>query len=259
VPKVVETELLRQSGPLDADLERPVEVAPTHGSPDLGGKYEAVILPHYYIFEHRDLMFDLAGVAAGWRTRDVRGILAFVRRYGLLRHGAEQLGTGNCREPVSAWRDEAARMYWIMDLYVRLKEAEARDSAAPLRGAIADFAQACEPKPVNDEELMDCASMLLAEVVSGKLEGCTLGIASSVQLDVAPNGPGIFLLSQRPPNLVAAAYGQLAQAMVSRAPMQECPGCGRIFIPESGKQKYHSKSCASTSRWRRWKASQSVD
>jgi hypothetical protein len=213
----------------------------------------------YYIFEPRDLIFDLADVAAAWMTREYRVIQAFVRRYGLLWHGAEHLGTGACREPVSRWWDEAAEMYWIMDLYARLRESVAIGSADPLHGAVANFAQACEPIPVKDEDLMDCASLLLAEVVSRKLEGCTLGIASSVQLDVAPKGPGIFLLSQRPPSLVAAAYVHLAQAMVNRAPVQECPGCGRMFILTSGKQKYHSKSCASNSRWRRWKASQSVD
>jgi hypothetical protein len=51
VPKVVKTECLRKSGPLDADLEHPVEVAPTNEGPDLEGEYEAVInsepgLPH---------------------------------------------------------------------------------------------------------------------------------------------------------------------------------------------------------------------
>ena len=213
----------------------------------------------YYIFEPRDLMFALVDVAAGWKAHDPRGILPFVRRYGLLWHGAEHLGTGNCREPVSRWWDEAAEMYWLMDLYTRLKESVAKDFADPLRGAIADFAQACEPKPVDDSDLMDCASVLLAEVVSRKLDGCTLGLASSVRLDVAPNGPGIFLLSQRPPNLITAAYVHLAQAIVSRAPMQTCPGCGRMFIPESGKQKYCTKSCASTSRWRRWKERQNIE
>jgi hypothetical protein len=213
----------------------------------------------YYIFEPLDLMFDLADVAAGWMARDTRVILPFVRRYGLLWHGAEHLGTGACREPVNRWWDEAAEMYWIMDLYARLRDSVALGSADPLRGAIADFAQACEPKPVKDEDLMDCASLLLAEMVSRKLEGCTLGIASSVQLDVGRKGPGTFLLSQHPPNLVAAAYVHLAQAMVSRAPMRECPGCRRMFIPTSGKQKYHSKSCASTSRWRRWKEHQNAE
>jgi hypothetical protein len=45
VPKVVETERPRQTGPFGADLERPVEVAPAHGGPDLGVEYEAVLLP----------------------------------------------------------------------------------------------------------------------------------------------------------------------------------------------------------------------
>jgi len=45
VPKVVETERLRQRGSFSADLERPVEVAPAHGGPDLRGEYETVILP----------------------------------------------------------------------------------------------------------------------------------------------------------------------------------------------------------------------
>ena len=109
---------------------------------------------------------------------------------------------------------------WMLDLYTRLRQPIEQNSAGPLREAIAkDFAQVCKPEPTSDEDLMDCASVFLAEMITRKLEGCTLGLASSVQLDVTPNGPGIFLLSHRPPNLVAAAYVDLAQAIVSRAPM----------------------------------------
>jgi hypothetical protein len=212
----------------------------------------------YYIFEPTGLMIDLAIIGAeNWLTRDPHGILAFVRRYGLLWHGAADLGTGKCRESLSKWWDEAGDIMWMLDLYKRLIESIEQDSANPLHEAIArDFAQACQPEPTSDEDLMNCASVLLAEMITRKLEGCTLGIASSVQLDVTPNGPGIFLLQQNPPNLVAAAYVDLVQAMVSRAPMRKCIGCGQMFIPKSGKQKYHSPSCASTSRWRRWKEKQ---
>src|SRR3712207_7212319 len=98
-------------------------------------------------------------------------------------------------------------------------EATRSGSAEPLRGAIAkDFAKVGTSKTPSDEGLMNLASVVLAEVVTRKLEGCAMGIASSVQLDVTPNGPGIFLLKQIPPNLVAAAYVHLAQAIVSRAP-----------------------------------------
>jgi hypothetical protein len=90
----------------------------------------------------------------------------------------------------------------------------------------------------GDQELMDDVSVNLAEVISGKLQNCRMRLSSSVDLDTDPKGPGIFLMLSSPPDLLSAAYVQLAQFMADRAPMEECPGCGRVFIPSSGKQKY---------------------
>ena len=73
------------------------------------------------------------------------------------------------------------------------------------------------------------------------------------------NQPGKFGLQLAPQNLVGAAYGRYASVIAKWEEVKECPGCGRMFFPESGRQKYCTKSCASTSRWRRWKARQSVD
>lgn len=213
----------------------------------------------YYLYEPTDLLFDLADLGAGTNKRDPREVVSFVRRYGLLWHGAEHVGSGRCQEPLSEWWSEAGIVAVTGDLYMRLKDSERAGSAERLRTAPVDFTSIFGSKAPDDEGLMGQASVFLAEAICMKLEGCDLGVASSVQLDVEPKGPGIFLLSQQPPNLISAAYAQLAMAMVNHAPMQNCPGCGRMFIPTSGKQKYHSKSCASTSRWRRWKASQSVD
>jgi hypothetical protein len=112
------------------------------------------------------------------------------------------------------------------------------------------------PMDAGDQELMDDVSVNLAEVISGKLQNCRMGLSSSVDLDTDPKGPGIFLILSSPPDLLSAAYVHLAQFMADRAPMEECQGCGRIFIPHSGKQKYCSKSCASTTRWNRWKQKQ---
>ncbi len=84
------------------------------------------------------------------------------------------------------------------------------------------------------------------------MQGTATGLVSTCRLDVSPKGPTKFLLSQLPPNLVAAAYSAFAFHIANKAPVLECPGCGRLFVPKSGKQKYHSESCASTSRWRRW-------
>jgi hypothetical protein len=203
-------------------------------------------------------MFEVTELAADWDSRDTRDVLSFVGRNGLLWHGAEDLGTGRCREPLDEWRQESRILAVLMNLYADLKDSIETGSALPLRRTLVDFTELFQAAPTepDDHALMEQASVYLAEAVTTKLEGCQMGLTSSALLDVRPRGPGIFLLSQRPPNLMAAAYVQFAQAIANRAPVEECLGCGKMFIPESGKQKYCTKSCASTSRWRRWKERQ---
>ncbi len=212
----------------------------------------------YYLFEPTDLMFDLADLAADPANPDTRDAVTFVRRYGLLWHGKEDLGSGKCREPLTDWWKESYALAVTADLYVRLKDSVRLGSTEPLRTSPVDYS-AFEDSRITEEDdaLMEFSSLLLAEMISMRLEGCNLGISSSLGLDVQPKEPLTFLLTQNPPNLVTAAYAQLAMAMVNRAHMQECPGCGKMFIPKSGKQKYCTKSCASTSRWRRWQTRQS--
>ena len=142
---------------------------------------------------------------------------------------------------------------------MRLRESARSGSAGSLRSGPVDYA-AFEGLGVTeeDDDLIEFSSLLLAETISWRLKGCDLGISSSLGLDVQPREPLTFLLTQNPPDLLTAAYAQLAMAMVNRAPMQECLGCGKMFIPESGKQKYCTPSCASTNRWRRWKERQAT-
>ncbi len=220
----------------------------------------------YHMRGTEDLMFELADLAADWDKRDTRDVLTFVRRHGLLRHGSKDLGTGACREPLSQWWEESRIIAFLMQLSAELNEAVRTASGKPIRKMIDDFPEMFglqQPRvreqvlALDDQALMDQTSLLLAEAVTHKLEGTSMGLVSSVHLNLRPNGPGIFLLSQNPPNLLAAAYVQFAQSIVNRAPIEECPGCGRRFIPGSGKQKYCKKSCASTSRWRRWNERQS--
>lgn len=211
----------------------------------------------YYLYEPTDLMFDFADLAADLSDLDPRRIAAFVRRYGLLWHGAEALGSGECRESVEDWFKEAYVFALTADLYVRLKEAVGTGSAEQLRTSPLNFLDAVRGgDPEDDQFCIEGASLYLAEVISRSLKGSHLTVSSSLNLDIEGRSPLTFLLAQNPPDLVAAAYAQLAMAMVNKAPMEECQGCGKMFIPESGKQKYCSKSCASTSRWHRWKERQ---
>jgi len=213
----------------------------------------------YFLYDPRGLMFDFAELAADLNNLDAQRAVAFARRYGLLWHGADELGTGRCREPLRDWWIQSHVFALTADLYVRLKEAAKTGSADELRTSPLDFMEAIEGgDPEDDGFCIEAASLYLAEAISFNLKGTQLGVSSSLGLDVKRRGSLTFLLTQNPPNLVAAAYVQLAMAMVNRAPMKECQGCGRMFIPESGKQKYCTKSCASTSRWRRWKTRQEI-
>lgn len=207
------------------------------------------------------LMFDLAALAADWNKRDTRDVLTFVRRHGLLWHGEQDLGTGACRESLSEWWGESRTMAFLMQLSAELRESVRTGSGRLIRTMIEDYPEmfGLEEQEarilaytLDDQVLINTASVLLAKVVTSKLEGTSMGLVSSAPQELAPGGPETFLLSQNPPNLLAAAYVQFSQAVVYRAPIEECPGCGRRFIPKSGKQKYCTKTCASTSRWRRW-------
>ena len=208
----------------------------------------------YYLFEPTDLLFDFADLAADPANRDPRDALTFARRYGLLWHGNKDLGSGEGREPLERWWQESYTLAVTTDLYVRLKDSARSGSAEPLLTGPVDYAAFGDDRITEDgDALMEFTSLLLAEMISIRLEDCGIGISSSMGLDVERRGPLSFVLTQHPPDLVSAAYIQLAQAMANRAPVEVCPGCGKMFIPESGKQKYCTKSCASTSRWRRWK------
>lgn len=219
----------------------------------------------YHMRGTDDLMFEFADLAADWNKRDTRDVLTFIRRHGMLWHGAKDLGTGTCREPLSVWWWESRGMAILMQLAAELKESVRIGSGEPIRTMRRDYPELFglaegearnQAVAQNDQVLMNAASMRLAEAVTSKLEGTSIGVVSAVLTNLRPNDPDTFLLSQNPPTLLAAAYVHFAQAIVHRAPIKECPGCGRRFIPRSGKQKNCTKSCASTSRWRRWKERQ---
>jgi hypothetical protein len=62
--------------------------------------------------------------------------------------------------------------------------------------------------------------------------------------EVERKSPFASLQTQCPPNLVTAAYAQLATAMFTIATMEQYQGCGRMYILQPGKHKYCTKNCA---------------
>lgn len=210
----------------------------------------------YYIFEPPDLLFDLLNVyqPGGLEASDVTG---FVRRYGLLYHGEVDLGSGECRESLETWQDELESLNLVTRLYIDLVESKKNGPTETMREVFSVVEDSDDPAP-TDEEYLQAVSVALAEWITEGMQDTKAGLVSTVGLNTQPRGPTTFLLSQLPPNLVAAAYSQFALLIANKALLATCPGCGRMFHPKSGKQRYCTPSCASTSRWRRWKEGQTA-
>jgi hypothetical protein len=193
-------------------------------------------------------IFELAACS------DYQGFRAFLRRYGLLWHGPDSLGTGECRESVSGWQRAAYEARVVVLLYIKLREAERISSADPVRSL--DMTWPGLTQTPSDEDYLKQVSGGLAGLINNHVaQYPTVLIPAFSFEEKAP--PGEFVFGHQPPNLHEALFTIFATMIAQRAELKECVGCGRIFHPESGKQKYCTKSCASTSRWRRWKEQQS--
>ena len=65
--------------------------------------------------ESERMAFELA--ALPWREKDQRKVVSFVRRYGLLWHGWDDMRSGECRESLEDWWREAARLWFVGGFY----------------------------------------------------------------------------------------------------------------------------------------------
>ena len=193
-------------------------------------------------------IFELAALV---QSKDNIG--AFVRRYGLLRRGPKLLGTGKCRESVSEWHDAIQGAWAAVHLYRKLREAAKTGSADPVRALGINWTHA--PETSTDKEYLEWQSILLAEVIYAQLRHCPTALVPASSSDQGIE-LGAFVFTSEPPDLLTAAYADFATLVSTRAELKECPGCGVLFHPKSGKQKYHDPTCAGSARWRRWKEKQ---
>jgi hypothetical protein len=205
-----------------------------------------------YAGDGEDLLFDLAGLGNGDKAQNA---VAFVRRYGLLWHGPEDLGSGECRESLEDWFYAVGTLQFTMALYKSFRDHPG--TGDPIHALGLELALPEEiANQATEEDYLATAGTVVADLITRGLEGCRPAVGFELQRRDREHIPGGFQFAFVPSNLLAAAYAELAMLVGTHAEIKECPGCGRLFTPESGKQKYHSKSCASTSRWRRWKESQ---
>lgn len=202
---------------------------------------------HYFLHNVDEALLELAACA---RAEDFK---AFVRRYGLLWHGSDSLNTGQCREALTEWHREAREAKLVVLLYMKLTEAMKTGSVDPMRPL--DSLWSGFPETANDEEYLRQHSVGLAGLIGARLKSCRVDMIPAFQRE-ENTAPNEFVFTHEPPNLLITLYTVFAEIVAQRAEIRECIGCGRLFHPKSGRQKYCSESCASTSRWRRWNEKQ---
>ena len=193
------------------------------------------------------MAFDLAAIGLYRSGRDPQQAVAFVRRYGLLWHGTNAQGSGECRESLDNWWHEAGKLYTLLLTSVRLGEAMREGSATPVRRHFEELGIRFE----TDEAYMMAATTAAANLINQGMQDTKWGMEVIA--------PGELRLTYYPPNLVSAAYANLGALISKRVEFKECPGCGRVFLPVSGRQKYHDRQCATRARQRRWKRDASAN
>ncbi|HEY5473441.1 MAG TPA: hypothetical protein VIK32_09665, partial [Candidatus Limnocylindrales bacterium] len=168
----------------------------------------------YQPFQESGLLFDLAAV------REPQDAIAFVRRYGLLRHGPDD---ADLREPFSQWQADATTLAGMLAM-----TRAVRASAAGDEDASAELWQVWEPglrrafqaPAADDDELRQQASVAVAWLVSEGLKGAEERLEADVQWGYGPEegggDPGQFHLSIHPPSLLALIYHQLAMLLTGR-------------------------------------------
>src|SRR5215210_6166532 len=146
-------------------------------------------------------IFELAA------ANDYQDVRAFVRRYGLLWHGPESLGTGECRESLSDWQTAVYEAATVLLLYMKLREAARTGSADPVRSL--NMTWEGVPENSNDEDYLKQVSMGLAGLMNNHVGRYPTVLFPAYcfedEADVAQ-----FVFGRQPPSLHAALYTQFA-------------------------------------------------
>ena len=209
----------------------------------------------YWLYESEQaeqMAFDLAAMAWHRSGRDPDQVRAFVRRYGLLWHGPDKVGSGECRESLEDWWSAAEGLSAVLAMSAALGEAMREGSGEPIRRFFLESAGLRVSFGVSsDEAHIRAATTIAAKLLNDGQRDGHWGLVTA--------GPGEVQLAYYPTNLVAASYANIGALVATKAEFRECPGCGRIFQPKSGKQKYHDPQCATKARQRKWKRERSRD
>lgn len=212
--------------------------------------------------ESERMAFDLASLSR--RMGDETVVLTFARRWGLLWHGADDLGSGKCRESLHEWWVEASLLNQVGVFYQTIVDSKREGSVKPIQ----DFLRrsggigfpSLSPSSVQfDQDYIGIASVMLQGMINTGLNAgpnvipqertgkqrCWWGLEAI--------GPGDFRLAQFPPDLLSRAYSAFATLIGTNAETRFCPVCNKQFRPKPRQGACCSTTCTNTARSRRYR------
>jgi hypothetical protein len=211
--------------------------------------------------ESERVAFDLAALSR--HLGDETAVLRFARRWGLLWHGAEELGSGKCREPLHAWWVEATLLNQVGVFYQTLLDSRRHGSAKPIqdflrRSGGIGFPSLSPASTHFDQDYIAAASVMLQNMIN---EGLNAGPNVNPQAGTGTRrcwwgleaiSPGEFRLAQFPPDLLSRAYSAFATLIGTSVETRFCPVCGKQFRPKSKRGVACCEAHQSTFRsWRK--------
>lgn len=209
----------------------------------------------YQPMSERNLVSDLAAVD------DDDAALAFIARYGILR---PRQGTKSPRQRREDFLGQAEDVRLVSRIHSALREAVAGERGALRRARElhSTIAEAFAERPRDDGRMLAQLSVFVADFVNERSAGTEQRIASAAEWEVGLDdgtpgqdaAPDVFMFAAHPRDLLGSVYHHLALLLVTRAPMGTCEGCGRFFVIEHGRQRFHDETCASRARQRRYRA-----
>lgn len=188
----------------------------------------------------------------------------FAGNHGLLWHGPKQAVGIECRESLKDWFFAGFELGRSATLSATIKQCE-EGSAEPVRQLLRGDRDAGLfhrfPLPDDDNDLLEYASIQLAESITRGMAECTttLGAMCAFLEDGAKVGSaGDFRFVNEPNSLVGAAYYELAHLISRKVWVINCGECGEMFIPDDARQRYHKK-CGARKRQRERRARRAAD
>lgn len=183
----------------------------------------------------------------------------FANKHGLLWHGPKQVRDNECRESLKDWFFAGFELGRSATLYAIIERCE-EGSAEPVRQLLRRDRDAGLfhrfPLPDDDNDLLEYASIQLAESITRGLAECTPTLSAMCALledGAKVGGVGDFRFGNEAGSLVGAAYYELAHLISRKAWVTKCDECGEMLIPEDARQRYHKK-CGARKRQRERRA-----